>query len=68
MNPLGGTQLQRGGQLTTTFGCERTAFGASVSRTAADAFYSLGTFMVLVQVRVLIDYPILVTAPLPPPR
>jgi hypothetical protein len=53
MNPLGGNQLQRGGQLTTAFGHERTAFGASVSRSAADAFYSLGTFMVLVQVRVM---------------
>lgn len=63
MTPLGGTQLHRGGQLTTAFGHERTAFGSSVSRPAADAFYSLGTFMVLVQVRVIMAYPSLATAP-----
>jgi hypothetical protein len=64
VNPLGGTQIHRGAQVTTVFGHERTAFGASVTRRAADAFYSLGTFMVLVQVRTSIACPSLATASL----
>ena len=39
--------------MVTAYGYQRTAFGASISRGAADAFYSLGTFMVLVQVMCL---------------
>lgn len=47
--PPGGTQVAFGGRMVTAYGYQRTAFGASISRGAADAFYSLGTFMVLVQ-------------------
>lgn len=49
LRPLGGTRIERGGKATVAFGHRTTAFGADVSRARADAFYSMGTFMLLVQ-------------------